>query len=107
MKAITLAEVFAHAALSLKYGDPDKSAPITESQMLIPRRFDDSRPELWSVFNRTQENLTTGGLHGRSANGRRRRPARCRTLIPIVCFPLHAPSCKCFMYDKQIICQSY
>jgi hypothetical protein len=26
-------------------------------------------PPLWSVFNRTQENLTKGGLHGRSANG--------------------------------------
>jgi hypothetical protein len=26
---------------------------------------------LWSVFNRTQENLTKGGLHGRSSNGRR------------------------------------
>ncbi|MBB1648846.1 DUF932 domain-containing protein [Pseudomonas paraeruginosa] len=75
MQAITLdegeAEVFARAALSLKYDDPDKPAPITESQILMPRRFDDRRPDLWSVFNRTQENLTKGGLHGRSANGRR------------------------------------
>ncbi len=30
-------------------------------------------PDLWSVFNRTQENLTKGGLHGRSANGRRQQ----------------------------------
>ncbi|RSC92822.1 DUF932 domain-containing protein, partial [Pandoraea apista] len=44
---------------------------ITESQILMPRRFDDRRPDLWSVFNRTQENLTQGGLRGRSANGRR------------------------------------
>lgn len=77
MQAITLdegeAEVFARAALSLKYDDPDKPAPITESQILMPRRFDDRRPDLWSVFNRTQENLTKGGLHGRSANGRRQR----------------------------------
>ena len=28
-------------------------------------------PDLWSVFNRTQENLTQGGL--RSANGRRQQ----------------------------------
>lgn len=77
MQAITLdegeAEVFARAALSLKYDDPDKPAPITESQILMPRRFDDRRPDLWSVLNRTQENLTKGGLHGRSANGRRQQ----------------------------------
>jgi hypothetical protein len=77
MQAITLdngeAEVFARAALALKYDDPDKPAPITESQVLAPRRFDDRRPDLWSVFNRTQENLTQGGLMGRSANGRRQR----------------------------------
>lgn len=75
LRGITLddgeAEVFARAALSLKYDDPDKPAPITESQILMPRRFDDRRPDLWSVFNRTQENLTKGGLHGRAANGRR------------------------------------
>jgi hypothetical protein len=79
MRAITLdegeSEVFARAALALKYDD-NKPAPITESQILMPRRFDDRRPDLWSVFNRTQENLTKGGLHGRSANGRRQQTAR-------------------------------
>jgi hypothetical protein len=46
MRAITLdegeSEVFARAALALKY-DEDKPAPITESQILMPRRFDDRR----------------------------------------------------------------
>ena len=65
------AEVFARAALALKYDDPVKPAPITEAQVLAPRRFDDNRPDLWSVFNRTQENLTQGGLPARTANGRR------------------------------------
>ena len=78
MRGITLhdseAEVFARAALALKYDPTDnKPAPITESQILMPRRFDDRRPDLWSVFNRTQENLTKGGLSGRSANGRRQQ----------------------------------
>lgn len=77
MQAITLdggeSEVFARAALALKYDDPDKPAPITESQILMPRRFDDRRPDLWSVFNRTQENLTKGGLSGRATNGRRQQ----------------------------------
>lgn len=78
MRAITLdegeADVFARSVLALKYDPTDnKPAPITESQILMPRRFDDRHPDLWSVFNRTRENLTTGGLHGRSANGRRQQ----------------------------------
>ncbi len=78
MRAVTLddgeAEVFARSALALKYDPTDnKPAPITESQILMPRRLDDRRPDLWSVFNRTQENLTKGGLSGRSANGRCQR----------------------------------
>ncbi|MBS0292640.1 MAG: DUF945 domain-containing protein [Proteobacteria bacterium] len=74
MRGITLdtgeSEVFARAALALKY-DEDKPAPITESQILMPRRGDDDRRDLWSVFNRTQENLIKGGLSARAANGRR------------------------------------
>jgi len=77
MRAITLdegeAQIFARSALALKYDDPNKPMPITESQILMPRRFDDRRPDLWSVFNRTQENLTKGGLTARAANGRRQR----------------------------------
>ncbi|MBG5820151.1 DUF932 domain-containing protein [Pseudomonas aeruginosa] len=77
MRAITLdggeAEVFARAALALKYDDPNKPAPITERQVLAPRRLDDNRADLWSVFNRTQENLIRGGLLGRGGNGRRQR----------------------------------
>lgn len=77
MRAITFddreAEVFARAALMLKYDDSGKAPPITESQVLRPRRFDDSGSDLWSIFNRVQENLTKGGLSARTANGRRQR----------------------------------
>lgn len=77
MQAVTLTDgeagVFARAALALKYDDPAKPPPITDAQVLAPRRFDDNRPDLWSVFNRTQENLVKGGLDGRSANGRRQQ----------------------------------
>ncbi|MDA8449175.1 DUF945 domain-containing protein [Acidovorax sp. GBBC 3332] len=77
MRSVTLdegeAEVFARAALALKYDDPNKPAPVTESQVLMPRRFDDRRPDLWTTFNRVQENITKGGLAGRSANGRRQQ----------------------------------
>ena len=34
-----------------------------------PSPFD--RPDLWTTFNRVQENLTRGGLQGRSAAVRR------------------------------------
>lgn len=74
MRAATLddgeAEVFARAALALKYDDAE-SPPITASQLLTPRRHDDEQRDLWSVFNCLQENLIKGGLSGRAANGRR------------------------------------
>jgi hypothetical protein len=74
MREITLdkgeAEVFAHSALALKYDDPGKPLPITEAQILEPRRYDDERSDLWSTFNRVQENLVKGGLTSRSARGR-------------------------------------
>ena len=57
----------------LKYDDPDKTAPTTESQVLAARRLDDNYADLWSVFNRTQENLIRGGLVGRGGSGRRQR----------------------------------
>jgi hypothetical protein len=75
MQAVALdageSEVFARAALALKYDAPDQPAPITEAQVLAPCRRDDDRRDLWSTFNRVQENLLRGGLHARSANGRR------------------------------------
>ena len=78
MRTITLdegeAEVFANSALALKYDDPAKSTPVTESQLLAPRRWDDRKNDLWAVFNRVQENLVKGGLNGRTANGRNQRP---------------------------------
>jgi len=41
--------------------------------LLVPRRWDDRKSDLWSIFNRVQENLVKGGLTGRTANGRRQR----------------------------------
>jgi hypothetical protein len=78
MRAIELkpdeAQVFARAALALKY-EPDttKPAPVSEDQVLAPRRREDLKSDLWSTFNVAQENLMRGGLVGRSASGQRRR----------------------------------
>lgn len=78
MRAITLdaqeQAIFARAALALKYEpDPVRPAPITETQVLEARRSSDVHSDLWSTFNRTQENLLQGGILGRSATGRRMR----------------------------------
>jgi len=76
MRAVTLARDEQHAlarsALALRYDptDAEAPAPITESQLLNVRRFEDHRDDLWTVFNRIQESLTKGGLHGRSRSGR-------------------------------------
>ena len=77
MRAITLEEgeqeIFARSALALKYDDPNKPAPVTERQLLMPRRFEERKADLWSTFNRVQENFIKGGLSGRAANGRQQR----------------------------------
>ena len=72
-KSITLAPeeatVFANAALSLRW-DEDK-APVQAEQVLRTRRWADNKSDLWTTFNRVQENLLKGGLSARSATGRR------------------------------------
>ncbi len=60
---------FARAALALRYDD-DKPAPVTEAQLLAPRRIEDRGSDLWTTFNRCQEAMTRGGLRGRNAAGR-------------------------------------
>jgi Domain of unknown function (DUF932) len=56
-----------------RFGDAD--TPIQARQLLFPRRPEDNRPDLWTVFNRVQENVIHGGLSamGRDANNRLRR----------------------------------
>jgi Domain of unknown function (DUF932) len=61
---------FARAALALKYDAQAAPAPVSDAQLLTPRRIEDSAPDLWTTFNRVQENLTQGGLRGRNRTGR-------------------------------------
>ena len=72
-KSITLAPeeatVFANAALQLRW-DEDK-APVQAEQVLRTRRWADNKADLWTTFNRVQENLLKGGLSGRTTTGRR------------------------------------
>ncbi|MBZ9566117.1 DUF932 domain-containing protein [Modicisalibacter tunisiensis] len=68
------AQLFAEAALSLRYGDDwQATSPVQPGDILEARRSEDANGSLWSVFNRTQENLFKGGLRGRSRSGRATR----------------------------------
>lgn len=64
-------EIFAKAALALKYGEEDDKQPIQPRQLLLPKRYDDNREDLWTKFNVVQENLMRGGQRGRAASGKR------------------------------------
>ncbi|MDU2486316.1 MAG: DUF932 domain-containing protein [Citrobacter freundii] len=64
-------QAFAKAALAYRFGEEHQ--PITESQVLTPRRWQDEKSDLWTTFNTLQENLSKGGLNGRSAQGKRSR----------------------------------
>lgn len=64
---------FARAALAYRYDTTTAPAPITEEQVLLPRRTADTGSDLWTTFNRVQESLVRGGQLGRTATGRRTR----------------------------------
>lgn len=75
MKALPLNEseqtAFAKGALALKYDPQAEVAPINEQQILEPKRREDVGNDLWKTFNRVQERMLNGGVHGRTAKGRR------------------------------------
>lgn len=62
-------QALANAALTYRFGEEHQ--PVAATQILTPRRYEDRKDDLWSVFNRIQENLLKGGLPGRTAQGKR------------------------------------
>lgn len=64
---------FANAAIEARFEGDQK--PVTAEQILRPRRVADQPNDVWTVFNRVQENVIKGGLQGRTtdANGRTAR----------------------------------
>ena len=67
-------QAFATAALALRYEPTETGvsrAPIAAEQLLEVRRADDLGADLWTTFQRVQENMMRGGQHGRSVQGRR------------------------------------
>lgn len=57
---------FARQALEIR----GTSLAISPDLVLTPRRWLDNRDDLWSVFNRVQENITKGGIVGRTKTNR-------------------------------------
>lgn len=72
MRAVDLTEaeqrLLASSAIELRWGD---QSPVKPQQLIVPRRYEDNKSDLWTTFNRIQENLVKGGMRGRSATGRR------------------------------------
>lgn len=58
---------FARFAAQLRWGDANRFAP---EELLQVRRAEDDRGDLWTTFNRLQENTVRGGLEGLSRSGR-------------------------------------
>jgi hypothetical protein len=58
----------ATAAVQLRWGD---DAPVQANRLLQANRWEDRKDDLWTTFNRVQENMLKGGVPGRSATGRR------------------------------------
>jgi len=82
MRALTLStdeqRVFANAAAMIRFEPAEgERAPVTPDQVLRPRRQADAGADLWTTFNRVQENVVRGGLRGTTvdANGRRHHRA--------------------------------
>jgi hypothetical protein len=78
MKLISLSPMqqmaYAESALTLRYPldeTGNNTAPIDANKLLTVHRSKDSSNDLWTTFNRVQENFIKGGLRGVSTTGKR------------------------------------
>ncbi|MBW1672087.1 MAG: DUF932 domain-containing protein [Deltaproteobacteria bacterium] len=58
----------ARRGAELRWGD---ASPVSDKTLLRAHRYADDKGDLWSTFNRVQENLIRGGNRGRGSTGRR------------------------------------
>lgn len=68
-------EIFAQTALGWRYDENSegKHIPLAPSDLLNVRRNEDKSNDLWTTYQRVQENMTKGGLLGKTAQGKRQR----------------------------------
>jgi hypothetical protein len=67
--------LLAASAATLRFDlEPGEKSPVSLDQILQPRRQADKADDLWTVYNRIQENVNKGGLYGltRDKNNRLR-----------------------------------
>ena len=67
-------KAYAEAALGLRWDADEEGnvqAPISPERLLLPRRWEDRKSDLWTTFNVTQEALIRGGVRGVGSTGRR------------------------------------
>lgn len=65
---------FARAAMPLRWdGGENENYPVNPSHLLNYHRTADSGSDLWTTFNRVQENIIKGGVRAVGSDGRRRR----------------------------------
>lgn len=62
--------ILANRAAELRWGSVEE-APVSAFQLLRPHRYADNGSDLWSTYNRVQENVIRGGQRGRSRTGSR------------------------------------
>lgn len=64
----------ASAVIPLRWEvDQHGNAPVTPEQLIQRRRWSDNGTDLFTTFNRIQENVIKGGVRARTSNGQRRR----------------------------------
>jgi hypothetical protein len=67
-------KILAEEAHGLRFDSESSLAlAVTPEKLLQPRRSDDNGSDLWSTFNRVQENVMRGGIRGRDSQSRRVR----------------------------------
>jgi len=77
------ARAFAIGATALRYDETVTTNEVVPDSLLRPRRTEDRRQDLWTVFNRVQENTVRGGFtkyslnkEGRAVSRRQAGPVR-------------------------------
>ncbi|MEX7500908.1 hypothetical protein AB6191_28480, partial [Klebsiella pneumoniae] len=54
--------LFGQAALTYRYEDENKS-PVSIEQIIHPRRYEDKKYDIWTTYQRVQENLIKEGAN--------------------------------------------
>jgi hypothetical protein len=67
-------QIYAQSAALLKWDQEE--IPVKPENLLMPRRFEDRKQDLWTTFNTVQENIIRGGLRYRNQNSTRRGSTR-------------------------------